>query len=887
MASEEILLKYKADITDLQAKVGLIEASLKKTGKTFVDTGNIVDKGFSKIGEGFKNLAAGFAAGFAIERVIAFGKASFDAFAQAELQAKKLQVAVGVNGGLQEDFQNLIDQSSELQDASIFSDDDIQKAQTMALQFGLTAKQVEDLIPVVADFASATGQSLNGALEAVLRGTEGVGRGLKLYGVEIDKTLTKQEQLGNITEQLTAKFEGQAEVVGETAAGSMEKLNNKLDDFKEKVGGFIVDVGNATSALILWIANGFQPLDEAAENSANSIKLTAKEAEAMRKSLDAISLINLKTQLEALKQAGDAPTAALQSLEDQINSINFRTFQGEINNLDLEGLKKRLAEVGVEAEKTFKIVNRGDLSTEQQKKALEELIAQREREGELIADQNKKETKSNDDKLKQLEEQAKAQEALRKFTLQSLDDNVKLEEAQQKEVAVNRITDQKELAVEIERIELETLEKLKQNRIETLEDTSEIEKQIVEKRIQIRLNEVKADKEAAKQLLADIEQNAKDQIEVLEKVKDDPTTKVNEEQQAQEKILQIRKDAANATEFILNRLLEAGILNEEEYTKIFRELAQERKLIKADEDAARLDSDKKTTKELIDNIIQISEQSLQVASAINDVFAGITQSKIDSLDVQQEAQNEQFDREQEAIEQQVEKRLITEAQGEQQSAELKKQREASEKKSNDAVTALKRKQAEINKTLAIFDATLNLAKAISVALAAAPPPFNAALAAISAALAGAQLAAIIATPLPKFFKGKDYVERGLNPIGRDTIPAMLHEGERIVPTEQNLKHWDVYQAIDENRLDKYIHKTFVVPRLKEQQRIYEKSKESSFAESVGRSVDFTPFVEKMYHDNDYLRRKGVTLNNVKQIAKETAKEVSTEIVRTLMREGKI
>lgn len=876
MATEEILLKYKADITDLQAKVGAIEARLKKTSSQFVDTGNVIDKSFAKIGDGFKNLAAGFAAGFAVERVIAFGKASFDAFAQAEKQAKLLQFAVGVNGGLQEDFQNLVDQSDELQDISIFSDDDIQKAQTMALQFGLTADQVEKLIPIVADFASATGQSLQGALEAVLRGTEGVGRGLKLYGVEIDKNLTKQEQLANITEQLTEKFEGQAEVVGQTAFGSIEKLNNKIDDFKETVGEFIVDVGDATAALILWVANGFRPLEDASEDSANALKLTAKEAEAMRKSLDAISLINLKNQLESLK-AAEGSADALKSVADQINSINLRTFQGELNNLDLDELNKKLEQLGQQAQKTFRLVQPGDLSVEQQKRALEELIAQRTREGELIDDQNKKDAKAGDDKLKQLEEQAKAQEALRKFTLKSLDDNVKLEEVQQKEIAVNRITDTKELATEIERIELETLEKLKQNRIETLEDTSDIERQIVEKRIQIRLNEIKADKEAAKQLLADIEQNAKDQIEVLEKVKDDPATKVNEEEEAQKKILQIRKDAANVTEFILNRLLDAGILNEEEYTKIFRELAQERKLIKADEDAFRLESDKKTTEELIKNIIEVSEQSLEVAKAINDFTGALSQSKIEAIEAEEDAQNERFDREQEAIENQVEKRIITEAQGERKSADLKKLRVESEKKAQEEVNKIKRKQAETDKLLAIFEIGLELAKA----LASFPPnPFAAALAAL-------QLAIVIATPIPKFFKGTDYVKRGLNPAGQDTIPAMLNEGERVVTTEKNLKHWDVYQAIDENRLDKYIHKTFVVPKLKEQQKIYEKSKETSFAESVGKSVDFAPFVEKLYHDNDYLRRKGITLNNVKQIAKETAKEVSTEIVRTLIREGKI
>lgn len=38
---------------------------------------------------------------------------------------------------------------------------------------------------------------------------------------------------------------------------------------------------------------------------------------------------------------------------------------------------------------------------------------------------------------------------------------------------------------------------------------------------------------------------------------------------------------------------------------------------------------------------------------------------------------------------------------------------------------------------------------------------------------------------PNFFKGSDYVERGMNLSGIDKIPAMINEGERIIPTSQN------------------------------------------------------------------------------------------------------
>jgi len=181
MATEEILLKYRADIGDLQAKVAAIEAQIRKTETQFANFDKTkkkaLDSGPNKLESQLLSLGKTLTAAFAVERIIAFGKASVEAFAEAELNAKKLSVAVGVSGGLSKDFDRLIKQSEDLQKITVFSDDDIQKVQTMALQFGLTANQVESLTPVIADFAAATGQSLQEATSAVLRGLEGQGKG--------------------------------------------------------------------------------------------------------------------------------------------------------------------------------------------------------------------------------------------------------------------------------------------------------------------------------------------------------------------------------------------------------------------------------------------------------------------------------------------------------------------------------------------------------------------------------------------------------------------------------------------------------------------------------------------------------------------------------------
>lgn len=59
---------------------------------------------------------------------------------------------------------------------------------------------------------------------------------------------------------------------------------------------------------------------------------------------------------------------------------------------------------------------------------------------------------------------------------------------------------------------------------------------------------------------------------------------------------------------------------------------------------------------------------------------------------------------------------------------------------------------------------------------------------------------------PKLYDGTEYLELGNNPKGRDTIPAMLHEGERVVPSYINeklkgIKNADLPKLIDGNLFD--------------------------------------------------------------------------------------
>jgi hypothetical protein len=130
-----------------------------------------------------------------------------------------------------------------------------------------------------------------------------------------------------------------------------------------------------------------------------------------------------------------------------------------------------------------------------------------------------------------------------------------------------------------------------------------------------------------------------------------------------------------------------------------------------------------------------------------------------------------------------------------------------EKERLEKLEAERARAVEREKNLASVQLAINAAIAISKAAAeggaAAPITIALTLASLIAGLAQARVAAGNA-----FFHGVEYLERGQNKAGRDTIPAMLNEGERVITTDTNNKYWDVLSAVHNNRIPADVLNTF-------------------------------------------------------------------------------
>lgn len=153
--------------------------------------------------------------------------------------------------------------------------------------------------------------------------------------------------------------------------------------------------------------------------------------------------------------------------------------------------------------------------------------------------------------------------------------------------------------------------------------------------------------------------------------------------------------------------------------------------------------------------------------------------------------------------------------------------------------------SEFQRQVAVYTIVLNQAVAIANAIKAATADGASAFTVIAsigtvvgAVLSGfAQVNSVLnsahAPQRPQgFFDGTDYLTRNGAPAGKDTIPAMLNEGEAVIPTADNAKYPGLAKSWINGDLDNYIYRNWVAPALSEA----EAKKNESMADNLAKSI---------------------------------------------------
>lgn len=212
-----------------------------KASKTFDTVGGKADKTGKKLG-GLGNAAK---AGMAVAAValVGFAKGSVEAFKESEEAQKRLGYAF-------EKFPRLADSSqaslqklnSSLQKKTKYDDDAIASGQAVVAQFGVTGKQLEQVTPLLLDYASTTGKDLPSAGQDLGKALLGNAKALKNVGIKYTATGDTAKDFANITGLLQAKVGGFADKEATTAAGKAAILGNQFGELQETVGKKLIPI---------------------------------------------------------------------------------------------------------------------------------------------------------------------------------------------------------------------------------------------------------------------------------------------------------------------------------------------------------------------------------------------------------------------------------------------------------------------------------------------------------------------------------------------------------------------------------------------------------------------------------------------------------------------
>lgn len=168
-----------------------------------------------------------------------------------------------------------------------------------------------------------------------------------------------------------------------------------------------------------------------------------------------------------------------------------------------------------------------------------------------------------------------------------------------------------------------------------------------------------------------------------------------------------------------------------------------------------------------------SRCALSAIDTVNSYLQAFWDNQISKIEEMQEANNAAGESEQERITELVEKKVITEEEGEarKRAAEAKtaKKNEELEKKKQQ----LKIKQAKWDKANSIAQATISTALAVMNALNTQPFWLGIVLAALAGAMGAVQIATIVATPIPQYAKGTGHHKGGPAIVGDGGVPELV------------------------------------------------------------------------------------------------------------------
>jgi hypothetical protein len=181
-----------------------------------------------------QNLKAGFLALGA--SAVKFGADAVEAYAEAERVSRQLERAA-------RDLSGAFEQQADAIESKLRVDGElIKQQQTLLLQWGAAPEAIGSAIVAIQDYAAAQNKDALSATTEIIKAVETGGQKLKSLGYEFETTGDKARDFAAITQALSDKVGGAAEVNAQSLSGRLGFLNTAFENLKEAFGGVIASM---------------------------------------------------------------------------------------------------------------------------------------------------------------------------------------------------------------------------------------------------------------------------------------------------------------------------------------------------------------------------------------------------------------------------------------------------------------------------------------------------------------------------------------------------------------------------------------------------------------------------------------------------------------------
>jgi hypothetical protein len=758
-------------------------------------------------------LAVGgtLAAAFSAENIIQFGRAAIQSFAEQERAVNRLRFAIvelGREG--EQQFRRLVAQAERMQNTTVFSDDQVLQAQAALSAFGLTAVQIEELLPRLADFATLLGTDLVTAAEKVAMGIQGSGREFKRFGIDVSASNTEIENLRLIMEGL-GRQAGVAASDLETVSGQMQRMRNLTDDLREAIGeklsGAFTRAESSMTKFFASIVLGRQKVEEGEivrrveEQVRTRIDAIRREKKAVEEQIEAIRELIRVRELDIEKIVAQAGAAVKKDVEDLPNVKAARmAIQLLSEQID------RLKELQQQEEKVLKVNDLKLLSTER----LNELLRQQQQDATIIGQTN----------VRLIQAELNEREKLRQQQQKQRQELIKEEEKLLQQISQLRIqlTDD-----ERERLKLQVdmQKEALQEREEDLRSNAEIEAAITEKKNELRLlleqklqHELdKINRKEFDELVKRLERETDRQAEELEKQLKE-RLRIQKETRERDMTVAIEHGNLERIKELLRQQLEERLQTIEATTENEQDAANKRWQAWREYYQRLNEAEDEINEKRRRNIEETTEFLTTVTRHAFDVLSQLNEQRIAGLEEQQERNRQVLDREVEQLQMQRDRQLITEQEYEQRLAEVRQKRVDTEQDIQKKIRDIQRRQAQAERILKIFEMTINLAAAL-LKIKAQLGIFAAAAIAAAVTFGMTQINMVKNLPLPQLARGTRRKQKsGLAVVGEKGAEVVyLPQDSLVLPAERSRRYRQALEAMFDDRFDDFVQKAYVLPAM--------------------------------------------------------------------------